>query len=504
MEQREAVLGPFWERSLDMLAIATPDGVFRDVNDNWERTLGLTRDELIGQPYRTLVHPDDLAATERQLQALTVPGGAVSGFENRFRTARNGYRWLRWNATTDDDGTVFCIVRDVTRERAADAALRESEERFRLAMEHAPIGLALVALDGTWIDVNDALCDIVGRDREELLGLTFQDITHPDDLDADLAFAEQLLAGVIPRYQMEKRYFHGDGYVVWANLSGSLVRDDDGRPLYFIAQIEDITESKRDRAALERAVHQLERSNADLQRFAAVASHDLKSPLAVVRGVLDLLRLTHADQLGTDGMDLLERAERNAAWLGDLVDALLRLESVGAGDLELAPLDLSEVVADVCQRLEGELDGVTIDVGTLPVVEADRDQMAVAVQNLFLNALKYRAPDRPLHVQVRASPAGAQWRITFEDNGIGFDPADREAIFEMFGRSSKGQQVEGAGIGLATVRRIVEAHGGSVHAELVPRNGARFVLLLPTEAGYRPRLRRLDADRHRVEDGVAG
>jgi two-component system sensor histidine kinase/response regulator len=118
--------------------------------------------------------------------------------------------------------------------------LRASEEHFHSAFDNAPIGLALVAPDGSWLQVNRALCGIVGYDETELLATTFQAITHPEDLQTDLNFVRQMLAGEIPTYQMEKRYFHKQGQIVWILLSVSLVRDQLGRPLHFISQIQDI------------------------------------------------------------------------------------------------------------------------------------------------------------------------------------------------------------------------------------------------------------------------
>lgn len=140
---------------------------------------------------------------------------------------------------------VMVTVRDITARRHDEDALRESEKRFRLTMEHAPIGMAVVALDGRWMEVNAAMCELLGYDRTALLGLRFQDVTHPEDLQADMAFASRLLSGEIRSYQMEKRYIRRDGVTVQAMLTGSVVRDDSGRPLHFIAQVEDITVRKR-------------------------------------------------------------------------------------------------------------------------------------------------------------------------------------------------------------------------------------------------------------------
>ncbi|MEG4027331.1 MULTISPECIES: PAS domain S-box protein [unclassified Microcoleus] len=132
-----------------------------------------------------------------------------------------------------------------------EVALRNSEEQFRNAFENASIGMGIVSLDGHWVKVNPALCQILGYSSEELLALTFQDITHPDDLDLDLSYAHQLLAGTISTYQIEKRYFHKQGHIIWILLDGSLVQDEQGNPLHFIAQIQDITARKKAQKTLE-------------------------------------------------------------------------------------------------------------------------------------------------------------------------------------------------------------------------------------------------------------
>jgi diguanylate cyclase (GGDEF)-like protein/PAS domain S-box-containing protein len=124
-------------------------------------------------------------------------------------------------------------------------ALREAEERFRLAFEHAPIGMALVSADGQFLRVNGALCELTGYPTDELTAKTFQEITHPEDLDLDLQLVSQMLAGERRTYEMVKRYLHADGHVVWVQLNVSLVRNADGEPAYFISQIQDISERRQ-------------------------------------------------------------------------------------------------------------------------------------------------------------------------------------------------------------------------------------------------------------------
>ena len=154
------------------------------------------------------------------------------------------------------DGRWQAFVRDISDRKRIERALHESEERFRLTIDEAPIGMALVALDGRFVRVNRALCEIVGYSSAELTGLTFQAITHPDDLDADLALADQLARGEIPRYQLGKRYIRKDGTIVDILLSRSILRGRDGAPRYYITQIEDVTERKRAEETLRRSESQ--------------------------------------------------------------------------------------------------------------------------------------------------------------------------------------------------------------------------------------------------------
>ena len=204
-------------------------------------------------------------------------GEVVADWELRGRRADTGQEW--WYSFSgvpvyDRQGRqtlAIVVTRDVTVRHQAAEALRANEERFRSAFEHSPIGMALLAPNGRWLRVNQAVCDLLGYSPNELLDLTFQDITHADDLEADLAQSRRMLAGELSTYGMEKRYIHRSGDVVWALLSVSLVRDDRGEPLYFISQIQDITEQKRAQARLQDSERLLLAS----QRVARLGSYRL-------------------------------------------------------------------------------------------------------------------------------------------------------------------------------------------------------------------------------------
>jgi len=244
-ERRLAETARFFELSRDLICTANFEGSFVQLNDTWEAALGWSKEELCSRPLVEFVHPDDIQATD-SVAAELVTGATVVNFANRYRTKSGGWRWLEWTAVgVPELQLIYANARDVTDRVQAQDAQREAEARFRGAFDGAPIGMALVAPDGSWLQVNRSLCEIVGYSEPELLELSFQAITHPEDLEADLELVRQLLANEIRSYQMEKRYFHKDGSVVWVNLSVSLVRDRLGEPVHFVSQIEDITERKR-------------------------------------------------------------------------------------------------------------------------------------------------------------------------------------------------------------------------------------------------------------------
>ncbi|MFI5010821.1 MAG: PAS domain S-box protein [Hyphomicrobiales bacterium] len=229
---------------------AALDGRFIAVNDRLCAMLGYSREELLAKSFADITFAADVPRERRRHKRLY--SGQVDSYvlEKRY-LRRNGTRlWARVTSSLakDDAGAVLyrmSIIEDISERRRTRTALRESEARYRATFEQAAIGIAHVALDGGWLAVNDRLCAITGYSRDELLRLRFQDITHPDDLDGNLALVAELLRGGRESLTMEKRYLRKDGAIVWASLTSVAVRDDEGTPAYFISVIEDITEDRR-------------------------------------------------------------------------------------------------------------------------------------------------------------------------------------------------------------------------------------------------------------------
>lgn len=238
-------------------------------------------------------------------------------------------------------------------------------------------------------------------------------------------------------------------------------------------------------AELEQANRSLRDANRMLEHFASVASHDLRSPLATIEGLISTVYERPEGELGPTDRTLLERARGQAHALTESVDALLALARVRGQRLQITPVDLGEVVDGVVEALRPEIEqaDADVEVAALPVVPGDRAMLRLLLQNLLANALHYRHPARHQVVEVAAEQHEDAWRLTVTDRGQGIDPAKREKIFGMFTAqaSSAASAIglhDGSGIGLATCRRIVERHGGTIAVE-PRREGARFVVTLP-------------------------
>jgi len=226
---------------------------------------------------------------------------------------------------------------------------------------------------------------------------------------------------------------------------------------------------------------ELERSNRDLEEFAYVASHDLKSPLLVIRGFLDLLARNKADVLGEDGITFIEAATRGAERMEGLIDALLAFSRAGRLPVQAQRTDLNEVLVHVLADLDVLLRdaGAQVTVGPLPTISGDRVQMAQLFQNLIANAVKHRHPQRPPVITLTADRLGAEWRIAVRDNGIGIPAGDASRIFLMFSRLDAARETAGSGIGLAICQRVAQAHGGRIWVEPADDGGSTFVVALP-------------------------
>jgi signal transduction histidine kinase len=232
---------------------------------------------------------------------------------------------------------------------------------------------------------------------------------------------------------------------------------------------------------LQRRAAALARSNAELEQFASIASHDLQEPLRKVRTFTEQLATTEADRLSERGLDYLVRANRAAERMQGLIQDLLQFSRVTTSPRPFVPVDLDQVVAEVLDDLSVEIEtaDATVTVGDLPTISADPMQMRQLTLNLISNAIKFRREDAPPEVSLHAEVANGFARITVADNGIGFEPQYSTRIFRVFERLNGRTEYPGTGIGLALCQKIVARHGGQIVADGRPGEGATFTVTLP-------------------------
>ncbi|MBL8080034.1 MAG: PAS domain S-box protein [Anaerolineales bacterium] len=247
----------------DMILVVDTEGVITFASPSFEKSLGYLPQEMLGESFIKWIHPDNFSEVKTALENKGErPGLASVNIKVPGRHKDGSWRYLDVLVTNLlDEPSIMGIVlniRDVTENEKIEKTLRESEARFSSAFENATIGMALVSTGGFIYQSNRALCDFLGYTEDELVNITFQEITHPEDLEADVQNVQRMLNGEIETYKMEKRYLHKLGYIVWGALSVSLVKSEQGEPLYFISQIKDITERKDTEAAINRQLSELE------------------------------------------------------------------------------------------------------------------------------------------------------------------------------------------------------------------------------------------------------
>lgn len=369
--------------------------------------------------------------------------------------------------------------------RQQSIEIAKSETLFRLAMRHAPVGMALVSLDGRFMAVNPALCAIVGYSETELLANDFQGITHPDDLEKDMDQVKVLLRHEADSYVLAKRYMHKNGSLVWVMLHAALLSNVDGSPNCFISQIQDITESRRLDEQRNQLIEKLANSNADLERFAFIASHDLQEPLRMICNFTSLLEQEYGDKLDENARSYIKIATSSANQMRSLIGDLLDYARASHGEANRqAPFLADEAADEIRKNLNCIIVGTqaTLTIAPLPPLWGDRIQFSTLLQNLIGNALKYQKPGVPPEIDVSATRQGEFWVFRVSDNGIGMKSTHFQQIFEPFKRLHNREQYQGTGMGLAICEKIVAAAGGRIWVESTPGTGSAFFFTWPAVA----------------------
>lgn len=368
---------------------------------------------------------------------------------------------------------------------------QRSELRFRNAMRFSAIGKALLDNDGRIVDANPALATILGSDTDALVGTVFGE--HFLDGQDQSAGQREAMAQSGSVHRTTRQWRRADGELRDLQLVYAPVPGEIGQDVTSLVQIEDVTERVRAEARIQELNRTLEarvamrtreltHANHELESFAYSVSHDLRAPLRSIEGFSRLLGERYAADIDEQGKDYLARVRSAAARMDELIDALLKMSRVSRGPLKLAPLDLGRIAQEVVAELRLAQPQREVDVEIEPGLHAVGDVVLLRnlLHNLIGNAWKFTAATPGARIEVGSEDALGEHAVFFvRDNGAGFAPEYVDKLFRPFQRLHDPSQFEGNGIGLATVKRIVERHGGTVSAEGKPGGGATFRFTLP-------------------------
>lgn len=484
----------------DAIYVKDARGRYTMINPAGARLIGKTIDEIIGRT-DTEIFPSPVGEKIRERDQEVMRTGQTVTYEQSLATSPDGIiSQTTKSPYRDTIGVIIGVIgvsRDITelrrleREGAERERLRESEARYRALAEAIPHMVWTNGPDGSVEYVNQRWVDFTGMSFEETQNGGWGKAIHPDDAPGTFARWAQASAARTP-FEVEYRIKHGsDGVYRWHLARNLPVLDDAGNVVKWFGTATDINDQKRAEHAIRRSQEELElavrertrelqRSNAELEQFAYVASHDLQEPLRMVASYTQLLADRYRGRLDADADEFIAYAIDGAKRMQELISDLLTYSRVGSGSDERATVECDQVLRQALENLHLAIaeSGGVVTSDPLPTIWADRVQLGQVFQNLIGNAIKFRGEEPP-RVHISATDAGVAWRFSVRDNGIGIDPRYADRIFVLFQRLHAREMFPGTGIGLSLCKKIVERHGGELWMDSVPGKGSTFLFTIP-------------------------
>ncbi|HEY1172039.1 MAG TPA: PAS domain S-box protein [Verrucomicrobiae bacterium] len=471
------------ETQSEMICRFNAEGIIRFVNPAFTKWCSKDQGPAIGQRLWDFFPETDIQTAEEALQSL-IAELPETRFEARFKSGV-GMRWILWTVRaiefdasgrwTDAQATGV----DISERKAAENALRESEERFRLMANAAPVLIWLSGPDKSWSWFNQAWLTFAGRTLPQDIGTGWCENVHPEDREHCLKSHLAALEGRQP-FTAEYRLKRHDGEYRWLLVTAVPRQDSDGQFNGFIGSCIDVTDRKNNAAKLEQAVtertHELRQANEQLEAFAYSIAHDLRAPLRAIYGYSQLLNKEHSAALNNEALYLLSRIQGSSEFMDRLLLDLLAFGRVSQTAMSLKKIPIEAAWDSALLQCASQIEQTKAWIETirpLPSVLAHEATLSQCFANLLGNALKFMTPGVTPTIRFWTTEQGDTVRIWIADNGIGIPSDQQERIFRVFERMN-GEQYPGTGIGLAIVRKGVERMGGQMGLESQPNQGSRF------------------------------
>ena len=464
------------EHAHDLVGLHDPDGKHIWLSPSVERVLGFKAEEMIGRNAYEFFHEDDLKRVRDTTHAPVLEGQQQTTTTYRAQHKDGHYVWLE-TVTSPVFGPEGKVARLVTASRDVTER-KKAQDLYRFLVRHLP---------DTSVFLFDRSFRHIIADGS-LTGKTIPPATNLEGRTLYEVFPEDMAATLEPHY---RRVFLGDPEVVEQAFRTRIYQitflpivygSDMSRVSMGMAVFHDVTEQKRVVQALQDQAHDLERSNRDLERFANVASHELKSPLRRIASFAELLAEDYEGLLDASADEYIAEILDGASSLAEVIEALLQYSRVQTDATRMDWVDLNVVCGEAVQALSKNIKEAraVIRKGHLPTVAGDGVLLKQLITNLIGNSIKfYEGPHHP-EITITAFRELLDWEIAISDNGPGVDPEQRRRIFEMFKRVRS--DVEGSGIGLALCKKIVSIHRGTIWVDAQEGGGSRFCFRLPARA----------------------
>ncbi|MGZ7159360.1 MAG: PAS domain S-box protein, partial [Methanobacterium sp.] len=459
----------------EMLENGLP-GKIIEANEVTTKRLGYTKEELLNMTPKDIVAPEMRAEMSKNAQQLQKTGHAV--FENIHITKKGQRIPVEINNHIMEfrgKEIALTVVRDITERKRAEEELQRSKESFRTLAENSPDLIFRVDKDLRCIYINPIITEYTNMPSKFFIGKTIDEFGFPEEYTSHFKedYIELFKSGEKQNLEYKLPTAHGNRFFYATNVPEYNAKEDIQTAL---SVVRDITERKHAEEQLKETIQELERSNQELQSFAYITSHDLQEPLRTMGSYAGLLKRRYGGQLDQDADDFIEYIVSGASRMQTMIKSLLDYSRIGTKGKEFTKFNAENALNTALSNLQSSIEECDAEIthDAFPDITADESQIRQVFQNLIGNALKFSKEGvRPM-IHVSAQNKDDEYVFSVSDNGIGIEEKYSDRIFEVFKRLHAIGEYQGAGIGLAIVKRIIDRHGGRIWVESELGKGSTF------------------------------